>query len=139
MTRIGSTKTVDGGYARRRLGNARAYWQAAHDEFDLADEGSNTNPVMSQIVNAAIAYADTLTASRKSLVNQKDHGGVVKLLRESFGRDLPNAQERQLQRILNDKDEVQYGVSVGRYSDAKEKLADLDEFKNWAERQMIGN
>jgi len=139
MTRIGSTKAVDGDYAHRRLANARAYWQAAHDAFELAGEGGKANPVMSQIVNAAIAYADALTASRKSLVNQKDHGGVVKLLRESFGRELPIAQERHLRRILEEKDEVQYGVSVGRYADAKAMLADLDEFKNWAERQMIGS
>ena len=138
MTRTGPAKKVAKEYATGRLANARAYLQAAHDTFALAREGSNTNPAMSQIINAAIAYTDALTASRKSLVNQQDHGAAVKLPREAFGRELPVAQERQLRRILEDKDEVQYGVSMGRYSEAEERLADLEAYAAWAEMQLIG-
>jgi len=43
---------------------------------------------MSQIVNAAIAYTDALTAQRMSQVNQQDHGAAVKLLRAAYGRGL---------------------------------------------------
>ncbi|MEI9983718.1 MAG: hypothetical protein WDN69_11245 [Aliidongia sp.] len=139
MTRTGPAKTVDRAYATGRLANARSYLQAARDSFALAREGSNANPVMSQIINSAIAFTDALTASRKSLVNQQDHGAAVKLLREAFGRDLPVAQERQLRRILEDKDEVQYGVSIGRYTEAEERLADLEAYAAWAERQLIGS
>jgi hypothetical protein len=139
MTRTGPAKKVDGVYARGRLANARSYLQAARDEFALAREGSNTNPVMSQIINTAIAYTDALTAKRKSLVSEQDHAAAVKLLREAFGRDLPAAQERQLRRILSGKDEVQYGVSIGRYSEAEEMLVDLEAFVAWAERQLIGS
>jgi hypothetical protein len=138
VTRTGPTKKVDRTYASGRLANARSYLQAARDAFALAGEGSNTNPVMSQIINAAIAYTDALTASRKSVVNQQDHNAVVKLLREAFGRDLPAAQERQLRRILTDKDEIQYGVSIGRYSEAEGMLSDLEEFAAWAEHQLLG-
>jgi hypothetical protein len=115
MTRTGSTKRVDASYTRGRLYNARSYLQSARDAFDLASESSNTNPVMSQIVNAAIAYTDALTAKRKALVNQKDHAAALKLLRDAFGNDLPAIQERQLRRILSSKDIIQYGVSIGRY------------------------
>jgi hypothetical protein len=139
VTRIGPGKKVDRIYGKGRLANARAYLQAARDAFDLTSEGSNTNPVMSQIVNAAIAYTDALTANRKSLVNQQEHGAAVKLLREAFGRDLPAAQERQLRRILEEKDEVQYGVSIGRRSTAEEMLADLEAYAAWAERQLLGS
>jgi len=139
MTRIGPGKKVDHAYGKGRLANARAYLQAARDTFNLTSEGSNTNPVMSQIVNAAIAYTDALTAHRKSLVNQQDHAAAVKLLREAFGRDLSMAQERQLRRILEEKDEVQYGISVGRRSTAEELLADLEAYAAWAERQLIGS
>lgn len=138
MTRTGPAKKVDRAYASGRLANARSYLQAARDEFALTGAGANTNPVMSQIINAAIAYTDALTASRKSLVNQQDHNAAVKLLREAFGQDLPAAQERNLRRILADKDEVQYGVSIGRYLRAEEMLIHLEEFAAWAERQLIG-
>jgi hypothetical protein len=138
MTRTGSTKKADRAYADGRLANARAYLQAARDAFALAEPGSNANPVMSQIVNAAIAYTDALTAQRKSMVNQQDHGSAIKLLREAFGRDLPTAQERQLRRILEDKDEVQYGVSVGRYTEADKMIADIEAYAAWAEEQLIG-
>jgi hypothetical protein len=138
MTRTGSTKRVDASYAQGRLANARSYLQSARDAFVLASEGSNTNPVMSQIVNAAIAYTDALTAKRKALVNQKDHAAALKLLRDAFGNELPSRQERQLRRILSDKDVVQYGVSIGRYGDAKQMLDDLESFAAWAENQLVG-
>ena len=138
MTRTGPTKKVDRSYESGRLTNARSYLQAARDALALAQEGSNTNPVMSQIINAAIAYTDTLTAQRKSVVNQQDHMAAIKLLRECFGRDLPSSEERRLRRILTEKDEVQYGVRFGRYSDARQMLADLEAFAAWAERQMLG-
>lgn len=138
MTRKGPAKPVDRAYAAGRLANARSYLQAAREAFALTSEGSNTNPVLSQIINAAIAYTDALTVFRKSLVNQQDHGAAIKLLREAFGRDLPTAQERQLRRILEDKDEVQYGASIGRYAAAEERLADLEAYAAWAESQLIG-
>jgi len=138
MTRTGPAKPVDRIFAAGRLANARSYLQAARDGFALTGEGSNTNPVLSQIINAAVAYTDALTASRKSVVNQQDHGAAVKLLRDVFGRDLPTAQERQLRRILEDKDEVQYGASIGRFTEAAERLADLEAYAAWAERQLIG-
>lgn len=138
MTRTGSAKKVDRAYAGGRLANARAYLQAAREELALAGAGANANPVMSQIVTAAIAYTDALTASRKALVNQQDHGAAVRLLREAFGRELPAAHERQLRRILEKKDEIQYGASVGRRADAEKMLADLEAFASWAERQLVG-
>ncbi|HET6620730.1 MAG TPA: hypothetical protein VFG64_12380 [Dongiaceae bacterium] len=68
MTRTGPSKKVAAGYAAGRLENARAYLQAARDAIALAHATSNTNPIMSQIVNAAIAYADALTARRQSII-----------------------------------------------------------------------
>jgi hypothetical protein len=138
VTRTGSAKKVDGAYARGRLANARSYLQAARDGFAFAYDGANLNPVMSLVISAAIAYTDALTASRKSVVNQQDHSAAVKLLRDALGRDLPAAHERQLRRILADKDAVQYGASIGRYSEAEKMLADLEEFAAWAERQLLG-
>ncbi len=133
MTRTGPSKKVDSGYATGRLENARAYLQAARDAFEVAHDASNTNPIMSQIVNAAIAYADALTAKRKSNVNRRDHRAVVKLLRDVLGRELPEIQEKRLRRIIESKDEVQYGATRGRMSDARKMLEDLAKFAEWAE------
>jgi hypothetical protein len=133
MTRIGPAKKVSGGYATGRLENGRAYLQAARDAFELTHDAANTNPIMSQIVNAAIAYADALTAKRKSTVNQRDHRAVAKLLRDVLGKELPENQERRLRRIIESKDEVQYGATRGRMSDARKMLEDLEKFAEWAE------
>jgi len=93
---------------------------------------------MAQIINSAIAYTDALTASRLAQVNQQTHGAAVKLLRAALGQDLPVAQERHLRRILDSKDEVQYGISIGRYAQAKAMLAELESYAAWAERQLLG-
>lgn len=137
MTRTGSAKRVDADFVRGRLDNARAYRQAAEEALDLAAEDANANPAMSQIVNAAIAYADALTALKNSTKNQKDHGAVVKLLRDAFGKALPKAQESHLSRILGLKDEVQYGAKRGRIAEARALLGHLKKFAEWAEQQFV--
>jgi uncharacterized protein (UPF0332 family) len=137
MTRTGSGKKVDREFARGRLENARAYLQAARDAIELAAERDNANPAMSQIVNAAIAYADALTAIKRSEKNQKDHRAVVKTLREAFGNELPKAQENHLGRVLSIKEEVQYGAKRGRVDEARALLGHLEKFAEWAEQQFV--
>lgn len=133
MTRAGPSKKVTAGYATGRLDNARAYLQAARDALELASASANANPIMSQIANAAIAYADALTAKRKSQVNQQDHRGAVKLLRDVLGKELPDLQEKRLRRIVDSKDEVQYGATRGRVADARKMMDDLEKFAAWVE------
>ncbi len=137
MTRTGSGKKVDREFARGRLENARSYLEAAQQAIELADEKDNANPAMSQIVNAAIAYADALTALKMSIKNQKDHRAVVKMLRDAFGNELPNVQENHLSRILSIKDEVQYGAKRGRIAEARTLLGHLKKFAEWAEQQFV--
>ena len=79
MTRKGPAKPVDPTYGSRRLDMAKAFLKAARDEAALADEGAVANPIVTQVVNAAIAYADAVTAARAGRVNQQDHGGIHKL------------------------------------------------------------
>jgi hypothetical protein len=133
MTRTGPSRKVGSDYAAGRLQNARAYLQAARDVFELAHDTANANPIMSLVVNAAIAYADALIAKRKSHVNQQDHRVAVKLLRDALGKELPEAQEKRLRRIIDSKDDVQYGATRGRMSDARRSLEDLEKFAEWAE------
>lgn len=133
MTRTGPSKKVGGDYATGRLDNARAYLQAARDALELASDSANANPILSQIANAAIAYADALAAKRKGQVNQRDHRGAAKLLRDILGKELPDAQEKRLRRILDVKDDVQYGATRGRVADARKMMDDLEKFATWVE------
>jgi len=59
-------------------------------------------------------------------------------VREALGGDLPDAQAARLRRILADRDEVQYGSSLGRYSEAERMLSDLEAFAAWTERRLVG-
>ncbi len=136
MTRTGPSKKVGIDFAAGRLDNARAYLQAARDALELAREAANANPIMSQIANAAIAYADALTAKRKAQVNQRDHRSAVKLLRDALGRELPDAQEKRLRRIVDIKDDVQYGATRGRVQDARKMMEDLENFAAWVEESF---
>ncbi len=63
MTRKGAGKPVDGSFADGRLRMARAYLKAARTEMAMIGPADVGNPAMSQIVHAAIAFTDALTAS----------------------------------------------------------------------------
>ena len=136
MTRKGPSKRVDKAYGGRRLEVARAFLKAAQDESALADDGAIGNALVAQIVNAAIAYADAMTAALAGSVNQQDHAAVVKALRDALGERLPDVQARRLRRMLAEKDPAQYGARLLRIKDARRLLADLEEFARWAEAEM---
>lgn len=133
MTRKGASRSVDPALASARLEIARAFRQAAQDTADLARDGTPANPIVSQIVTAAVAYADALTAKHAGIVNQKDHGAVVKTLRDVLGQRLPKAQETNIRTILQEKDESQYGFRIMGIAEAQRLLARLDAFAAWVE------
>jgi len=132
MTRTGASKPADAGFALGRLRKAIAFEAAAGLAFEHLDRVRDTAPVSSNAILAAIAYADALTAAYGGRVNQQDHAAVVKLLRDALGKALPTAQERRLDRLLGHKDEVQYGVRVGRSDDAEQTIEALEAFGSWA-------
>jgi hypothetical protein len=137
VTRKGPSKPVDRAFGERRRQMAKAYLKAAQDEAALADEGAIGNPIVSQIVNAAIAYTDALTAKFSDRINQQDHAGAVKALRDALGERLLDTQAKRLRRILGEKDPAQYGVRFHRKSDALRLLADVEEFARWAESELV--
>jgi len=136
MTRKGRTKRIPPSFAEGRLRLARAYLKAARTEAAVADAGDIGNPIMSQIVNAAIAFTDALTAKYAGRTNQQDHSAAVKALRDALGNRLPAAQETRLRRILGEKDEVQYGTRAKTSAEAERLLAHLEEFVAWAEEEL---
>lgn len=136
MTRQTARKKVDSSFAEGRLKLARSYLEAARNEAMLISEGDVGNPIMSQVVLAAIAYTDALCARHAGYVNQRDHAGAVSTLRDVLGKRLPTAQATRLSRILGEKDDVQYGMRTKSVEDARRLLEQLEEFTLWAEKEI---
>lgn len=136
MTRKGTTKAVEKGFGDGRLRIARSYLKAARIEIAMSETGDIGNPAMSQIVNAAIAYADALTSRFARKINRADHAAVVKTLRDALGNRLPTAQASRLRSILDEKDESQYGIRARSLPDAKNLLDRLEKFAEWAEVEL---
>jgi hypothetical protein len=136
MTGKSPRKKVDALYWQGRLRVARAYLEAAQQAHRLAQVGQDCNPVISQIVMAAIAFGDSLTAKRAQVVNQQDHAQAPRLLRDVLGNLLPEGDERRYRRILSFKDEVQYGTRQATRDEAGRLLADLEEWARWAQELL---
>ena len=136
MTRTGTKKAVDDNFWAGRLNLAKDYRVAAEDAILLAEPGQAMNPAISNIVLAAIAYNDALTARRAGVVNQQDHAAAARLLRAVMGSALPNSQLTRLNRILGQKDEVQYGTRSATLDRARALFDDLSAFGNWVEAQF---
>lgn len=133
MVRTGRTKRKDETYVSERVRIARAYLKSASSGIDISDTGDIGNPVISTAILCAIAYADALTARRLGEINQGDHQGVVKLLRQAFGKELPDRQAANLRALLEEKDEAQYGARAKTLDEAKRALERLRSFADWAE------
>lgn len=136
MTRRGTSKQVDSTFALGRLKKAIAFHEVARLALEYIDHVGDADPVASNAILAAIAYTDALTAAYGGRVNQKDHSSAVKLIRDTLGKALPDAQERRLGKLLARKDEVQYGSRTGRSQEAELILESLGEFGTWA-RAML--
>lgn len=136
MTARSPRKQVDVLYWQGRVRMARAFLEAAQQAMAFAESGQNCNPIVSQIVLAAIAYGDSLTAKRAQVVNQQDHAQGPRLLRDVLGNLLPDAQERRYRRILGFKDEAHYGTRQAPRDEAARLLSDLEEFARWADDML---
>jgi len=136
MTRQTPRRKVDASFAEGRLKLARAYLAAARLETTLISASDVGNPAMSQIVLAAVAYTDALCARYAGYVNQQNHAAAVQTLRDALGKRLPTAQPTRLNRILGEKDDVQYGMRLKSIDDARHLLEQLQEFAAWAETEL---
>jgi hypothetical protein len=136
MVRTGPTRPVDEHQASQRLRLARAYREAAEAGYALLDEGEPGNPVVSNAILSAVAYADAVTARYLGEVNQQDHSAAPKLLRKALGAALPRAQERRLSQLLQLKDTAQYGSRIMTREQARSSVEALGLFAAWAEERM---
>jgi putative NADH-flavin reductase len=136
MTRTGSAKRVDAGYAMGRLRKAVAFQEAAVVLAEQLDRILDADVIHTNVILALIAYSDAITAAYSGQANQKDHMAVVKLLRDTLGKALPDAQERRLTRLLGRKDEMSYGARIGRSDDIQQAIEHLDAFATWAREKL---
>jgi len=136
MTRTGSSKRVDAGYALGRLRKAAAFQEAAAVLAEQLDRIHDADVIYANVVLALIAYTDAITAAFANVVNQKDHAAAAKLLRDTLGKALPDAQERRLIRLIGRKDEMSYGARIGRSDDIQQALGNLEEFAAWAREKL---
>jgi len=136
MTRTGSRRSVPDDFWHGRLNSARNFHEAARSLLALAEPGQDSNPVIVHVVNAAIAYADAVTARRSGLVNQRDHSALGALLRDAVGNRLPPAQLAHLNDIIGQKDAASYGARAGTRAQAERLLDRLTEFAVWVEAEL---
>lgn len=136
MTRKSPRKPVEAHFWEGRLRQARAFLESAREAVLLAGPDQNCSPAASQVVLAAIAFGDALTARRAQIVNQQDHAAAPRLLREVLRDALPAAQERRYRRILGLKDEVHYGTRRVSLDEARRLLTDLEEFARWIDDSL---
>jgi len=138
MTRAAPRRKVDATFSAGRLRSARDFQKAADDALTLAEEDQNAAPIVSNIVNAAIAYGDAITAKVGGVVNSQDHQAAPHLLRELLRDDLPREQETRFRRLLEEKDPSQYGARKISLAQARQRMRDLERFATWAEDQLAG-
>lgn len=136
MTRRSPRKKVDAEFWQGRLRAGRDFLLAARNAAALVEAGSNSDPAISLMVSAAIAYADALTAQKAQVINQQDHAAAPTLLRDVLNNTLPVAQQTRYRRILGYKDQVQYDIRASTLDQAHRLLADLEDFAAWAEQQL---
>ena len=119
---------------RGRRDNGRAFLAAAKVLRDLADEGSNGIPIMSQAISAAIAFADALTIRFSGTKNTGEHANVTLALQRALGDRADLAQVQRLGRIVGRKDATQYGHRQGTLDEARQLVEQCERFAEWAER-----
>lgn len=137
MTRQGSRKKVPADFweSRRRAG--RAFLKAAQDGLAVAEPADGGAPIMSNVILAAIAYADALTAKRANVVNAEDHNAAPRLLRDVLKQALPAAQEKRFVDTLKNKSVIQYGAKTFSRGEAENFLLNFAPFASWAEDQLL--
>ncbi len=136
MVRGGTWKSVDRSTWSGRARNAGDYLRAAEDQLDLAEEGTNGNPIMSLTIQSAIAYGDALSIKFGGIQNTRDHAAIVKAVRQAMGNRADPGQLNRLGQIVGRKSDVQYDFRVSTIDEARSLIEQLRRFSDWAETEL---
>lgn len=116
--------------------NGRAHLADAEAKLALVSANANAKGVAADAVLAAIAYADAITVQRTGLHNTSDHDALADLLVRALGAAADPAQITRLRRIIERKNEAQYGGMVWSRQAAEAYLEQVRRFTAWAIRVL---
>jgi hypothetical protein len=108
----------------------------ADNKLSLLEHRANAKGIAADAVLAAIAYGDAITVQRTNVHNTKDHSALPGLILTALGKDAESAQLERLTRIIERKNEAQYGGSVWTRKDAEQYLEQVRRFARWVERML---
>ena len=138
MTRTDRSKGVDPARADGFAELGRRLLHAGRTIRELGDP-RHASALAILAVHAAIGYADAMCVRRGGRKSSSaDHAAAVRLLRAILRTDLPARIERDLGRLLAEKDRLEYEGAAVRQEEA-ERLFDVAERVGaWAEGVLAG-
>lgn len=114
--------------------NARMHLSDAENKLALLADRANAKGIAADAILAAIGYGDAITVQRINSHNAKDHSALPGLITAALGKDADAAQLERLARIIQRKNEAQYGGTIWSREDAEQYLEQVRRFARWAER-----
>jgi hypothetical protein len=136
VTRVDRTKRVDPSQADNYAELGRRLLHAGRVIIERAD-ARHASALAILSVHAAIAYADAVAVhvgGRKS--TSADHEAAVRLLRSVLGQRLPTTVERMLNRLLAEKDRLEYQGYLATMQEATSLLGRATQIAAWAEEML---
>jgi len=136
VTRTDRTKRID---PVRADSYAEVGRRLLHAGRTMADHGDRQHASALAIlaVHAVIAYVDAVTihaGGRKS--TSADHAALGKLLRETLGNRLPDAQGKLIARVVSEKDQFEYQGYVASWAEASVILQRAERVGVWVEEVL---
>ncbi len=119
-----------------RLENARAQLRAAQDLLASADSVPGCDLIISQAIDATIAYGDTITVRFAGIRNAADRRNLGRTLKHAIGARFTPKQEERLERILGEKDSAVSGDNSTTLAESREFLRLAERFAEWAEAEL---
>jgi len=116
--------------------NGRGHLADAEAKLALLSQNSNAKGIAADAVLAAIAYADAITVQRTGLHNTSDHSALADLLVQALGAAADSGQVTRLRRIIERKNEGQYGGTFWSRQTAETYLEQVRRFTAWAIRVL---
>jgi hypothetical protein len=136
MVRRGTWRTVDRSTWPGRYRDGASFLKAARHLLALAEERESGKPVMSNALRAVISYADALTIKVAGIQNVQDHGMLPRALKQALGERLPTVQLTRLQRLLTQKNDIDYDHRDMDLHEARAFLEQVDRFVLWVEQEL---
>ena len=116
--------------------NGRDHLADAEVKLARLDASGNAKGVAADAVLAAIAYADAITVQRTGLHNTTDHGALPDLVVQALGAAADTSQVTRLRRIIERKNEAQYGGMFWSRQSGEAYIEQVRRFTAWAMRVL---